>query len=84
MTAVGYAQPVSLDKVTKLVAQFGQVRLARRLEDATPPKSLDERITWVSRVQFQLVEYLVAAGFFLLCFKQQAIGIAGGKEGGCI
>ena len=50
MTAVGYAQPVNLDKVTKLVAQFGQVRLARRLEDATPPKSLDERRVWVSRV----------------------------------
>ena len=69
MTAVGYAQPVNLDKVTKLVAQFGQVRLARRLEDATPPKSLDDRRVWVSSVELQFVEHLVAAGFFLLCFK---------------
>ena len=68
MTTVGYAQPVNLDKVTKLVAQFGQVRLARRLEDAIPLDFLDECRVWVSRVEFQFLEYLVATGFFLSCF----------------
>ena len=68
MAAVGYAQPVNLHKVIKLVAQVGHMWLARRLDDTVPPEFLDEYRIWVSRVEFQFVEYLVATGLFLPCF----------------